>query len=168
MKIPYFDAHCDTLSRMAYLPGAHLERRTGQWDLEKLSRFDGPKAQIFAVFYDSALPGASRAAERQIAVFCRECERNQDRVVSCVDASRGGTGVCRRKTGRISLGGGGGAAGLCSGKAGLGLCSGRAFYQPDLEPRKRPFRQSLRRAGARTQRAGKGLCPAYGTARNAA
>ena len=85
MKIPYFDAHCDTLSRMAYLPGAHLERRTGQWDLEKLSRFDGPKAQIFAVFYDSALPGASRAAERQIAVFCRECERNQDRVVSCVD-----------------------------------------------------------------------------------
>ena len=88
MKIPYFDAHCDTLSRMAYLPGAHLERRTGQWDLEKLSRFDGPKAQIFAVFYDSALPGASRAAERQIAVFCRECERNQDRVVSCVDASQ--------------------------------------------------------------------------------
>ena len=88
MKIPYFDAHCDTLSRMAYLPGAHLERRTGQWDLEKLSRFDGPKAQIFAVFYDSALPGASRAAERQIAVVCRECERNQDRVVSCVDASQ--------------------------------------------------------------------------------
>lgn len=88
MKIPYFDAHCDTLSRMAYLPGAHLERRTGQWDLEKLSRFDGPKAQIFAVFYDSALPGASRAVERQIAVFCRECERNQDRVVSCVDASQ--------------------------------------------------------------------------------
>ena len=37
MKILYFDAHCDTLSRMAYLPGAHLERRTGQWDLEKLS-----------------------------------------------------------------------------------------------------------------------------------
>ena len=69
MKIPYFDAHCDTLSRMAYLPGAHLGRRTGQWDLEKLSRFDGPKAQIFAVFYDSALPGASRAAERQIAVL---------------------------------------------------------------------------------------------------
>lgn len=88
MKVPYFDAHCDTLSRMAYLPGTHLERRTGQWDLEKLSRFDGPKAQIFAVFCDSVLPGASRAAERQIAVFRRECERNQDRVVPCVDASQ--------------------------------------------------------------------------------
>ena len=88
MKVPYFDAHCDTLSRMAYLPGTHLERRTGQWDLEKLSRFDGPKAQIFAVFCDSVLPGASRAAERQIAVFRRECERNQDRVVPCVDTSQ--------------------------------------------------------------------------------
>ena len=35
MKVPYFDAHCDTLSRMAYLSGTHLERRTGQWDLDK-------------------------------------------------------------------------------------------------------------------------------------
>ena len=72
----------------AHPPGAHLGRRTGQWDLEKLSRFDGPKGTDLCRVLRFRAARGMRAAERQIAVFCRECERNQDRVVSCVDASQ--------------------------------------------------------------------------------
>lgn len=80
MNVPYFDAHCDTISRIARLPGRHLDVHTGQWDLERMAAFSGPKAQFFAVF---SLWGRRRAAERQIALFHRECARCSDRVAHC-------------------------------------------------------------------------------------
>ena len=80
MNVPYFDAHCDTISRIARLPGRHLDVHTGQWDLERMTAFLGPKAQFFAAF---SLWGRRRAAERQIALFHRECARCSDRVAHC-------------------------------------------------------------------------------------
>ena len=51
-KIPYFDAHCDTLSRCRQ-NGWQLERNPGHLDLERLAAFS-PAAQIFALYADSA------------------------------------------------------------------------------------------------------------------
>ena len=86
MQIPYFDAHCDTVSRMARFPGRHLDQRTGQWDLNRLKNFTGPKAQFFAIFYDSALPGKHQAVRMQLAAFQRECRRLPDRIAHCTTA----------------------------------------------------------------------------------
>lgn len=86
MQIPYFDAHCDTVSRMARFPGRHLDHRTGQWDLNRLECFSGPKAQFFAIFYDSALPGKHQAVQMQLAAFQRECRRLPDRIAHCTTA----------------------------------------------------------------------------------
>ena len=82
MRIPLFDAHCDTLSRILEAPGRHLAGNNGQWDLDRISDF-APQAQIFAVFADSALPCAQEKAARQIAAFHRECQLFQDRIVPC-------------------------------------------------------------------------------------
>lgn len=85
MTFPYFDAHCDTISRISRLPGRHLAVRTGQWDLDRLDRAE-PKAQFFAIFYDSALPGAHHAVKTQLETFQRECERYSGRVSHCRSA----------------------------------------------------------------------------------
>lgn len=85
MNIPYFDAHCDTVSRVTYFPGRHFAGHTGQWDLDRL--FDAvpkaPKAQFFAIFHDSVLPGYRAAVEKQIKAFHSECQRYSDRVQHC-------------------------------------------------------------------------------------
>ena len=85
MTIAYFDAHCDTVSRIARFPGRHLTERTGQWDLDRLFRAvpEGPKAQFFAIFHDSMLPGTRHALENQLSVFQGECLRYADRIMHC-------------------------------------------------------------------------------------
>ena len=87
MRIPLFDAHCDTLSRILEAPGRHLAGNGGQWDLDRVVEFS-PQAQIFAVFADAALPGAREKAAQQIAVFHRECQLFQDRVVPCTSSAQ--------------------------------------------------------------------------------
>ena len=81
MRIPLFDAHCDTLSRILR-EKQHLVENGGQWDLNRVGEFT-PQAQIFAVFADSALPGALESVAQQIAVFHRECQLFQDRIIPC-------------------------------------------------------------------------------------
>ena len=49
--IPYFDAHCDTLSRCIE-QGWDLWENPGQLDLKRLSAYD-PVGQVFAIFLDS-------------------------------------------------------------------------------------------------------------------
>lgn len=87
MRIPLFDAHCDTLSRILEAPGRHLAGNGGQWDLDRVGDF-APQAQIFAVFADSALPCAREKAARQIAAFHRECQLFQDRIVPCTSGTQ--------------------------------------------------------------------------------
>ena len=85
MTIPYFDAHCDTISRITRFPGRHLSCRTKQWDLDRLSNA-APKAQFFAIFHDSMLPGTHHAVNTQADVFYKECDRYADRVCHCRNA----------------------------------------------------------------------------------
>ena len=50
-KIPYFDAHCDTLSRCV-AEGCDLWENPGHLDLRRLSGYE-PAGQVFAIFLDS-------------------------------------------------------------------------------------------------------------------
>ena len=74
MKLAYFDAHCDTLSR-CLRTGENLWNASGQCSLEKLSRYE-PFGQVFAIFADSAkTPDIREAARAQAALFRREKAR---------------------------------------------------------------------------------------------
>lgn len=86
MQIPYFDAHCDTVSRIARFPGRHLNQHTDQWDLNRMDAFTGPRAQFFAIFYDSALSGKHQAVKMQLSAFQRECRLLPDRIAHCTTA----------------------------------------------------------------------------------
>lgn len=74
MKLAYFDAHCDTLSRCVGT-GESLRDASGQCDLERLSRYE-PFGQVFAVFADSdKTPDLRKSVEAQAALFRREKAR---------------------------------------------------------------------------------------------
>lgn len=88
MTIPYFDAHCDTISRIATDPERHLTRYTDQWDLDRMEVYSGKKAQIFAVYRDSALPGMTEMVRAEFAAFQNECERYSHRMTHCRTAQQ--------------------------------------------------------------------------------
>lgn len=80
--IPYFDAHCDTLTCTG---GSPLRENSGHLDLERLRAYR-TAGQFFAVFADSAkqrpeeyFPTCRRFYER----FCAEMEKNADAVMQC-------------------------------------------------------------------------------------
>ena len=73
MKLPYLDAHCDTLSRCLNT-GESLLKTTGQCDLTRLAAYE-PSGQIFAMFHDGAdVPpeGLFGRVRRMYERFCRE------------------------------------------------------------------------------------------------
>ncbi|MBQ9493366.1 MAG: membrane dipeptidase [Oscillibacter sp.] len=77
MKLAYFDAHCDTLSR-CLRTGESLLDASGQCSLERLSRYE-PFGQVFAIFADSAkTPDLRDNVRRQAALFRLERERNPE------------------------------------------------------------------------------------------
>ena len=87
-KIPYFDAHCDTLSRCART-GEPLRRNGGQLDLLRLRAF-GRAAQVFAIFCDGGkAPADGLFAEcaRQRTLFARELAKNADLAAPCRTAA---------------------------------------------------------------------------------
>ena len=80
MKLPYLDAHCDTLSRCLNT-GESLLKTTGQCDLTRLAAYE-PSGQIFAMFHDGAdVPpeGLFGRVRRMYERFCRE--RNLDCII---------------------------------------------------------------------------------------
>ena len=79
MKIGYFDAHCDTLSR-CLRTGESLWDAAGQCSLKRLSEYQ-PFGQIFAIFHDAAKTppeGLYETARRQAELFHRERKRYPD------------------------------------------------------------------------------------------
>lgn len=73
MRLPYLDAHCDTLSR-CLVTGESLLKTDGQLDLTRLSGYD-PSGQLFAIFHDGAkIPpeGLFGRVRRQYDLFRRE------------------------------------------------------------------------------------------------
>lgn len=82
--IPYFDAHCDTVSCCGR-DGRALRQNGGHLDLLRLSAFRCA-AQIFALYRDWAdAPADGMFAEcrRQHALFSREMAQNADLAVQC-------------------------------------------------------------------------------------
>ena len=84
MELPYFDAHCDTIS-CCRRDGRSLRANGGHLDLERLHAYR-KAAQLFAMFYPlSRAPedGMFAEAKRQQAVFARELSQNADLAVQC-------------------------------------------------------------------------------------
>lgn len=96
--IPYFDAHCDTVSRCAH-GGQSLRENGGQLDLVRLSRFQ-KAVQVFAIFADSDRVSGDLAGEcrRQRDVFAGEMERNADLAVRCATAADVAAALAAGKT----------------------------------------------------------------------
>lgn len=89
MKLGYFDAHCDTLSRCVRT-GESLLNASGQCNLERLSRY-APFGQVFAIFADSAkTPDLPDSVRRQAALFRRERERYPDKMCRAALSVEGG------------------------------------------------------------------------------
>ncbi len=73
MKLPYLDAHCDTLSRCLNT-GESLLKTSGQCDLTRLAAYE-PSGQIFAMFHDSGdvpTEGLFGRVQQMYERFCRE------------------------------------------------------------------------------------------------
>lgn len=88
MKIPYFDAHCDTIS-CCRRDGRSLRKNAGHLDLDRLAVYE-KAAQLFAMFYDLAhapADGMLAEAKRQYAALQRELAKNSDVAVQCRTAS---------------------------------------------------------------------------------
>lgn len=83
MKIPYFDAHCDTPVPVHY-QNASLQKNEFHLDLERLSRFK-PCAQVFSV---CVRHGETMIAETDdvLTTFTREIDANDDLVALCRSA----------------------------------------------------------------------------------
>ena len=89
MKLAYFDAHCDTLSRCVRT-GESLLDASGQCSLERLARYE-PFGQVFAVFADSAkTPDLPESVRRQVALFQREKKRYPDKMCRSALSVEGG------------------------------------------------------------------------------
>ena len=94
MPIPYFDAHCDTVSACAR-EGRSLRKNSGHLDLERLSAFESP-GQIFALWADG---GDMAECRRQHALFSRELRDSADLALPC---PRGEDIAGARRAGRIA------------------------------------------------------------------
>ncbi len=81
-SIPYFDAHCDTVSA-CLRSGASLRKNKGHLDLARLRGFS-PAAQIFALYADG---GDFAECRRQHNFFLAEMAANSDFVRQCQTAA---------------------------------------------------------------------------------
>lgn len=83
-KIPVFDAHCDTISRVLKT-GESVYRNTGMVELEKTSAVFGCYCQLFALFANSARPGHATYDEL-LACFHQQMEDNRAHICHCRSA----------------------------------------------------------------------------------
>lgn len=88
--IPYFDAHCDTVSACA-AEGRPLRKNGGHLDLERLRGY-ARAAQVFALYADAdAFPAGAlpRQCRKMHGVLLAEVEKNSDILTFCP----GGRGI---------------------------------------------------------------------------
>lgn len=87
--IPYFDAHCDTISRCMEA-GEGMRKNCGHLDFARLAKY-GTAGAVFAIFHDAAKPpadGMLAEFRRQCDFFTREVEKNADLVTHCRTAAQ--------------------------------------------------------------------------------
>lgn len=85
--IPYFDAHCDTVSR-CLVTGESLRQNGGHIDLVRAKNF-ARYAQFFALYHDAAAAPADgmwAQCQRLHDCFVRETEQNRDLICRCRSA----------------------------------------------------------------------------------
>ncbi len=87
MSIPLFDAHCDSLSRLAGKPQETLVSNSGQWDASRCGGI-GPQAQVFSLFWDSAAPHFHEKIDWQLQRFREECSRHEAVFAHCTTAQQ--------------------------------------------------------------------------------
>lgn len=82
-----FDGHCDTILR-CYRKGSGIRKNDGHLDLARMEAL-GHCAQFFALFWSAGSKERTpeQAFREEYAVFCRELERNADRMVHCRTAA---------------------------------------------------------------------------------
>lgn len=83
-RIPYFDAHCDTISACTF-QGRALRKNGGHLDLERLLGFS-KAAQVFAMYADAdVFPAGSLPlqCQRMHDVLQEEVDRNSDILTFC-------------------------------------------------------------------------------------
>ncbi len=93
--IPYFDAHCDTLSRCA-AEGRDLWENPGHLDLRRLSAYR-PMGQVFALYINSAAVAPEdrpAALARQAALFSQAREKYPSLMARCALSLEGAEGIC--------------------------------------------------------------------------
>lgn len=89
MRIPLFDAHCDTASLLIYKGGLPLRNNNLNYDLERASAFS-PSAQLFAIWYMEELTDTQPMYEnykKLISNFKNEISKNSDMIALCVSGS---------------------------------------------------------------------------------
>lgn len=87
--IPYFDAHCDTISRCMER-GERMRENRGHLDFARLAKYRTAGA-MFAVFHDAAEPppdGMLAEFRRQCDFFAQEVGKNADLVTHCHTAAQ--------------------------------------------------------------------------------
>ena len=132
--IPYFDAHCDTLSR-CIAQGWDLYENPGHLDLKRLSAY-APVGQVFAIFLDSEkVPAEDRwgCVKEQADLFWR-LRREHPEVMGHCALSLEGAELLGCDEGRLEE----------------LRAWGEEVGEPHLEPPKRP--EWLLRHGRRTHR----------------
>lgn len=80
-RIPVFDAHCDTISRVLHT-GESIRRNSGMVEIEKTSAAFAGYCQFFALFANSARPGHA-AYDELLACFHRQITENCDLICHC-------------------------------------------------------------------------------------
>lgn len=80
-KIPVFDAHCDTISRIRY-KGEGLFQNSGMVELEKTSKAFDRYCQFFALFTDIKWPGHS-TYDQQLSYFRQQIQENCTLIAHC-------------------------------------------------------------------------------------
>lgn len=80
-RMPVFDAHCDTISRILKT-GESICRNSGMVELEKTSETFGCYCQLFALFANSARPGHP-TYEELLACFRKQVKENECCISHC-------------------------------------------------------------------------------------
>ena len=107
MKIPLFDAHCDTAFKML-LKGYGLSENTGHTDLERGNKYS-PYAQFYALFamdasnvpeYFQSIEGMTAAEmfSAELKNLMYEIGKNQDKIMLCKSASDARVAAAANKT----------------------------------------------------------------------
>jgi membrane dipeptidase len=81
-QIPLIDGHCDTLSRLNFVPQERIVDNTGHWDLNRMKKFH-PQVQIMSLFWDSKSIFPKHFVKQQLRTLKRELSVCREGIALC-------------------------------------------------------------------------------------